>query len=319
MKGYILYCFIASAFDKVDVDSIYDNVIAKSLKKHSITPLRVDRVEHNDDIDDKIYELMTKADLCVADLTYARPSVYYEAGYISGIGKPVIYTCRADHFISKDNDLFGNFRVHFDLQMKNIIQWSVPDIKFYEKFDNRLLKVIKPILDKKKLLAKNNIEEKEFSKLSQISKQNLIIENVNMILKKLKYCIPNKQPDFLHPHKSVFGYKNNKVIFAFSEPTVTKKMINDLRIYISFERLEILHENTEEIHIIYFVLRTIPTNRVTEAYPRFSNTEQKTFKAELNIRDKNVDLYIHIVDNIKSISDFKSKSDYQFERYIKCA
>jgi nucleoside 2-deoxyribosyltransferase len=52
-----------------------------------IEPLRVDQIEHNDDIDDKIIELIKKCDFCIADLTYARPSVYYEAGYVYGLKK----------------------------------------------------------------------------------------------------------------------------------------------------------------------------------------------------------------------------------------
>jgi len=43
-----------------------------------IKPYRVDIIEHNDDIDNKIIELILKCDICIADLTYSRPSVYYE-------------------------------------------------------------------------------------------------------------------------------------------------------------------------------------------------------------------------------------------------
>src|SRR5512144_3286136 len=120
-------CFIASAFGHDDIDAIYDHCIVPTLRKLSVAPLRVDRVKHNEDIDNKIFELLDSADFVIADLTYARPSVYYEAGYAAGKSKPVVYIAKHDHFKARGDDLYGNFRVHFDLQMKNIISWTVPE------------------------------------------------------------------------------------------------------------------------------------------------------------------------------------------------
>ena len=62
-------CFIASAFGHDDVDIIYDRCVVPTLKQLSVTPLRVDRVEHNEDIDNKIFELLDLADFAIADLT----------------------------------------------------------------------------------------------------------------------------------------------------------------------------------------------------------------------------------------------------------
>jgi nucleoside 2-deoxyribosyltransferase len=102
-----MICFVASAFDHKDIDAIYDKVVRPTLQKLKIRCTRVDRIEHNDDIDDKIFALMNAADFCIADLTYARPSVYYEAGYMFGCKKPVIYIARSDHFRAKVPDPHG--------------------------------------------------------------------------------------------------------------------------------------------------------------------------------------------------------------------
>ena len=83
-----LRCFVASAFGKSDVDRVFSKLVKPTLKKMRVVVSRVDRINHNDDIDDKILELLNKADFCIADLTYARPSVYYEAGYAIA-SKPV--------------------------------------------------------------------------------------------------------------------------------------------------------------------------------------------------------------------------------------
>jgi len=68
-------CFIASAFGHEDVDVIYDSCVISTLRKLSVTPLRVDRIEHNEEIDNKIFELLGFSDFVIADLTYARPRV----------------------------------------------------------------------------------------------------------------------------------------------------------------------------------------------------------------------------------------------------
>ena len=68
------------AFDRPDTDALFA-VMKRALKPLGIVPRRVDRIEHNDNIDQKIISELTEAALVIADLTYARPSVYFEAGY----------------------------------------------------------------------------------------------------------------------------------------------------------------------------------------------------------------------------------------------
>src|SRR5689334_9846443 len=98
-------CFIASAFGYNDVDLIFDKTIKIVLQELSIKPLRVDRINHNDRIDSKIIELINECDFGIVDLTYARPSAYFEAGFIEGLGKKVIYMTRKDHFKQKETDI----------------------------------------------------------------------------------------------------------------------------------------------------------------------------------------------------------------------
>jgi hypothetical protein len=166
----VITCFVASAFDRDDVDRIYDKAIKPILRELKIRCARVDRVEHNDDIDDKIFALMDAADFCIADLTYARPSVYYEAGYVLGQGKPVVYLARSDHFKDKAADPEGNLKVHFDLQMKNIISWSEPNNAFRLRLRRRIVKVIGPQLKRREAAHKAGDESRAF-KLLPISEQ----------------------------------------------------------------------------------------------------------------------------------------------------
>ena len=130
-------CFVAMAFGHHDTDLFYMFQILPVLKKNKIKAIIINRRQSNDDINIQIIEQIKLADLCVVDLTYARPSVYFEAGFAQQRDIPVIYTARSDHLNLGQPD---NLRIHFDLSMKPIITWNDVDDK---TFSMRLEKRIK--------------------------------------------------------------------------------------------------------------------------------------------------------------------------------
>lgn len=149
-----LECFIAMAFGQTDTDTLYDRSITPVLRQRGIAAFRVDRSVRNEDIDDQILAGLQRCDLVIADLTYARPSVYFEAGVAHGRQVPVIFTCRTDHFRHRPDDPQGNFPVHFDLQMKPIITWSTPaDARFGSRLASRVGHVTRPLLKRKAATA----------------------------------------------------------------------------------------------------------------------------------------------------------------------
>ena len=187
MSGPRLTCFVASAFDHPDVDRIYRSIIKPALRELDIVVARVDGIEHNDDIDDKIFSLLDDCDLCIADLTYARPSVYYEAGYAFGKGKPVIYLARSDHFRPRIEDPKGNLKVHFDLQMKNIIPWSSPCDSIRKKIIRRTRIVVAPLLRQRQEEQARKVHEAEFLSLSQSERLLRIREAAINCLRKQRF------------------------------------------------------------------------------------------------------------------------------------
>lgn len=84
--------------------------------------------ESNDLVDIEIYEGIRESRFVVADLTYNRQSVYYEAGFAHGLGLDVILTCRSDHFDDKSDE---STYVHFDLNHRPIIVYG--DVAELEK------------------------------------------------------------------------------------------------------------------------------------------------------------------------------------------
>jgi len=129
-------CFVAMAFDHDDTDQIYDHGIAPVLKRNGVKPIIINRKQDNRDINVQIIDELNACDFSITDLTYARPSVYFEAGYAQREVE-VIYTVRSDHLKKNQPE---DKRVHFDLQMKPIIKWKDPSDSTFSKRLERPLK-----------------------------------------------------------------------------------------------------------------------------------------------------------------------------------
>lgn len=98
------------------------------------TGFRLERVDESrtvnekgqqiDVIDNKIMVDILTSRFVIADLSYANPGVYWEAGYAQGLGKNVIYTCRKDHFEAKEDEENYKYKPHFDVNHRIIIPWE---------------------------------------------------------------------------------------------------------------------------------------------------------------------------------------------------
>lgn len=305
-------CFVACAFGRDDVDEIYQNAVLPVLKSMEIKPYRVDQIEHNDDIDNKIIELISKCDICIADLTYARPSVYYEAGYFTGLKKPVIFIARKDHFSPKKEDVYGNFKVHFDLQMKNIIQWSSTKRvdTFKKKILSRLKLISKPLLQRIEKEYKQKNAQQEFSKLSQEDKK-LTLETQLLEFFKERSWIDNKFNEGKNYYMKGFDKyysktikKSKKYIFQFITLSATKNYLNYVRSsFIKIMRSELSTQVNQ--NILFISIRKIPKSRLEDLFPEATPiVEGKVLefstKSSLRIR------YLFI-SNVKSIEEFNKE------------
>lgn len=106
--------FVAMAF-KEELGSVYENGIKKAIEDDcGYTAYRVDKAEHNERIDDLIISEIKRSKFLVADLTFQRNGVYFEAGMMTGLGRPVIFTVKEE---DADN-------VHFDTRQYKQIRWK---------------------------------------------------------------------------------------------------------------------------------------------------------------------------------------------------
>ena len=108
--------FVAMSFDQ-DLKSAYEKGFQVGILNAGYDPVRVDRVEHVNRIDDEIIAQIRAASFVVADFTKHRGGVYFEAGFALGLDLPVIWTCRKDNM--KD--------LHFDIRQYNTIDWREPE------------------------------------------------------------------------------------------------------------------------------------------------------------------------------------------------
>ena len=114
--------FVAMWFDPSTNDA-WENGIKKGVENSGYMPVRIDKAEFNDRIDDEIIAEIRRSRFLVADFTQdqdgARGGVYYEAGFAHGLGLPVIFTCR--------KDVIDKGLIHFDTRQYNHIVWETPE------------------------------------------------------------------------------------------------------------------------------------------------------------------------------------------------
>lgn len=130
--------FCAMWFDG-SMASLWDKGIEPAICNAGYQPLRIDKKEHVNRIDDEIFADIRRSRFVIADFTHdesgVRGGVYFEAGFAQGLGLPVIWTCRKD-MLSED-------KLHFDIRQYNFLEWTDENL---EDFKDRLQKRIEAIL-----------------------------------------------------------------------------------------------------------------------------------------------------------------------------
>jgi hypothetical protein len=111
--------FVAMWFHE-STEEAYLNGIAPALRMTGFAPIRIDKKEHNNKINDEIVAEIRRSRFLVADFTCepntVRGGVYYEAGFAQGLGIPVIWMC-------KDTSISD---LHFDTRQYAHIIWKTP-------------------------------------------------------------------------------------------------------------------------------------------------------------------------------------------------
>ncbi len=160
-------CFVAMWFT-TEMNKVYESAIKPAIEiveegesLPRFKAVKIDNVEHVNDINDEIIGQIRRSRFMVCDLTGYRGGVYFEAGFAYGLGLDVIYTCREDWFkeeILKNEEgqevtsLYDNNSneiqikkegIHFDLAHRNRIGWSPDNPEdFKMQLENRIKAII---------------------------------------------------------------------------------------------------------------------------------------------------------------------------------
>jgi hypothetical protein len=311
------------ALGKDDTDGIYDTMIKPVLEQAHVQPIRIDRIDFIEDIDDRITTELKGCHFVVADLTYARPSVYFEAGFAQR-AVPVIYTCRKDHFYPSGNDAYGNLRVHFDLQMRNIIGWSNPtDSTFRKRLARRLSKVITPLILARKAKDEREEAKREFRALSPMTQLQQLRQVVRSELSKSGFKLTKPESPWI----TCVGLKVDRdhihLVAVRVAPSISKKELAEFagwaRMFWLLEIRKALNEaqvaklRQANERLIVCSLNKIPRTRASAALPSFgldpgleAHVTQRPLMLELgmNVPSKGE---VHLIDGIESGLAFKSE------------
>ena len=110
--------FVAMSF-KPEWDTAWKEGIRSAIEEDcGYMALRVDAVEHAEDINDRIIAEIRRSKFMVADFSANPGGVYLEAGFEMGLGRTVIWTCQDDDERKK--------ALHFDISHYNFIFWKDP-------------------------------------------------------------------------------------------------------------------------------------------------------------------------------------------------
>ena len=134
-KRDLSQCFVAMWFDD-SMNSAYEEGIKKAVEECGYTPLPINKKPDVIKIDDEIIAEIRRSRFVVADFTHdpeqgIRGGVYFEAGFASGLGLPVIYSCREN---LKE-------ALHFDTRQYYHILWKTEE-DLCDELKKRILAIV---------------------------------------------------------------------------------------------------------------------------------------------------------------------------------
>jgi hypothetical protein len=91
-----------------------EQAISGAITESGYRSIRMDRVEHVNRIDDEIISQLRRAKFLIADFTDQNNGVYFESGFMLGLGRPVLWVC----------DKADLENVHFDMRQYNTIDYD---------------------------------------------------------------------------------------------------------------------------------------------------------------------------------------------------
>lgn len=152
-------------------DQLLKHIIKPVCSETDFECVRVDELNRNDCLTETILDYLKSADLVIADLTDHNPNAFYEIGYRSALGKPIIHL--------KDKSV----TLPFDVSSIRAFDYDLTDLDLVDSLKDRLIKTINSI-EFNQDNSTNNIKNDNFN--SQILEELFKIQdNIALLNSKL--------------------------------------------------------------------------------------------------------------------------------------
>jgi hypothetical protein len=116
------YAFFARKFNNSELDLVFGDCLVPAVKQ---TGYELRTVTQRGGLVDAIIEdEIRRCRFLIADLSDDNAGAYWEAGFAEGLGKDVIYICRAH---TKD-DAASEMKTHFDTNHRHTVRWDLSSL-----------------------------------------------------------------------------------------------------------------------------------------------------------------------------------------------
>ena len=152
-------------------DDLLEFIIEPICNQKGYDIVRADKILNNDRIDDSILKYLNEAELVIADVTQNNANVFYELGFRTATGKPVIQIAEDGTKLPFD---IQNIRTHF---------YNIDNTRKTQEFKQKLLQIIYAVEQneekKKKEEDQKQINEVFTSDFQRSMSSVLLTEMVN--------------------------------------------------------------------------------------------------------------------------------------------
>lgn len=112
--------FMAMKFGDATLNTVFAATFKVAARRAGYDLRKLDEEPRAGLIDDRLRLDIRRSRFTIVDLSHGNRGAYWEAGYAEGLGRPVIYTCRADVFHDKKHENHP----HFDANHYLIVPWD---------------------------------------------------------------------------------------------------------------------------------------------------------------------------------------------------
>lgn len=180
-------CFIVSPIGKEGstirkrADQLFKYIILPVCKETGFEPIRVDKLNQADSITQTIIDYLLNSELVIADITGHNPNAFYEMGYRTSTGKPIIHL--------KDKKEV----IPFDIAGIRAFDYDLSDLDSVEEVKSRLIKTINALSFEETLETEGAENHKDV--IQEFSQLIPILYEIQDEISSLKKEIHNKDTE----------------------------------------------------------------------------------------------------------------------------